>query len=159
MERFLKRLAVPDRCFELVHEVIATCESCQAFAPPPPRRPKYGAELAGWFGDCMIGDLFFLWGFTFLIMIDEAVRFKVASHLPDRTANTIMKTLLRDWLRYFGPPRRLRFDQEGGVRAEEFGKACDRYSIHRELAGSDDTGNIHELAWRSGTFSSSSFHL
>ena len=49
MERFLRRLGVPDRCYELIDTVIKTCEQCNAFKPVP-RRPRFGAELAGHFG-------------------------------------------------------------------------------------------------------------
>ena len=45
MERFLPRLGVPDRCFELIDTVMRTCEHCNAFKPVP-RRPRFGAELA-----------------------------------------------------------------------------------------------------------------
>ena len=82
-----------------------------------PRRPKVGAELAGHFGDCLVVDLFFLWGTTFLLMIDEAVRFKVSSVLTSKDANAIAKAMLKDWFRYFGPPRTVRSDQAGGITA------------------------------------------
>ena len=139
MERFLKRLGVPDRCLTLCRKVIEDCPHCHAYKPVP-RRPKFGAELAGHFGDCLVVDLFFIWGHSFLIMVDEATRFKVSALLPTKDAKTLMKTMLAHWFRYFGPPRTLRSDQEGGIRADDFGLACDRFSIHRSLAGSDDTG-------------------
>ena len=59
MERFLQRLGVPDRCYDLLKVAIESCSSCAAFAPPP-RRPKFGAELAGHFGDILVVDLFYL---------------------------------------------------------------------------------------------------
>ena len=139
MQRFLQRLGVPERCHELVKMVIDDCEHCNAFKPVA-RRPRYGAELAGNFGDVLVVDLFFLWGLTFILMIDEAVRFKVACHLKSKDAKSLMKTMLYGWFRYFGTPRCLRSDQEGGIKSEEFGMVCDRYSIHRQLAGNDDNG-------------------
>eukprot|EP00959_Pyramimonas_sp_CCMP1952_P082282 1719155-Pyramimonas_sp.AAC.1 len=48
--------------------------------------------------------------------------------------------MLRAWFRYFGPPGCIKFDQEGGVRSDDFGAVCDRYSIHRQVGGSDDSG-------------------
>ena len=41
---------------------------------------------------------------------------------------------------YFGPPRALCSDQEGGIKADDFALSCDRFSIHRKLAGSDKAG-------------------
>ena len=73
-------------------------------------------------------------------MIDEAVRFKVSSALKGKDTNTIAKAMLQDWFRYFAPPRTLRSDQEGGITSDQFSKVCDRYSTHRQLAGSDDHG-------------------
>ena len=59
MERFLSRLGVPDRCYELIDIVIKNCEHCNAFSPVP-RKPQFGAQLAGHFGDVLIVDLFYL---------------------------------------------------------------------------------------------------
>ena len=44
-------------------------------------------------------DLFFLWGLTIILMIDEAVRFKVACHLKSKDAKSLMKTMLYGWFR------------------------------------------------------------
>ena len=55
------------------------------------RRPRYGAELAGNFGDMLVVDIFFLWGLTFVLMIDEAVRFEVACLLASKDAKSLMK--------------------------------------------------------------------
>ena len=142
MERFLQRLGVPDRCFDLAKAVIENCEHCHAYQPVP-RRPKYGAELAGWFGDCLVIDLFFMWNQTFLLMIDEAIRYKISEQIKNKDGKTIMTTLLMSWFRYFGPPKVLKSDQEGGITADDTAKTCERFSIHRALAGSDDTGNTH----------------
>jgi hypothetical protein len=139
MERFLQRLGVPDRCYKLIEIVIATCTHCNAFKPVP-RRPRFGVELSGHFGDCLMIDLFYIFGMQFLMMIDEAVRYKVVCLCTTKDAKTLAKVMLLNWFRYFGPPKVLRSDQEGGIRSEEFAQVCDRFSIHRQLAGSDDTG-------------------
>ena len=98
MERFLQRLGVPDRCFELLETVIKTCDHCNAFKPVP-RRPRYGADLAGHFGDVLVIDLFFLWGIPFILMIDEATRYKVVAVLLKKDAKSLAKVLLYSWFR------------------------------------------------------------
>ena len=113
MERFLRRLGVPDRCYELIKIVISTCEECNAWAPVP-SRPKFRAELAGWFGDVLICDLFYIFNQQFLIMVDEAIRYKIAALLPKKDAASIAKCMLYTRFRYFGPRERLEFDQECG---------------------------------------------
>ena len=85
-------------------------------------------------------DIFFVFNKPSPIMVDEAIRYKIVEHLPHRSAETIARCMLRSWFRYFGPPKCIRFDQEGGVRSDDFSVVCDRYSIHRQLAGSDDSG-------------------
>ena len=52
----------------------------------------------------------------------------------------MMRNLLANWLRYFGPPKILKSDQEGAIKGDEFALTCERYSIHRHLAGSDGSG-------------------
>jgi hypothetical protein len=119
--------------------VIRTCAHCNAFKPVP-RRPRFGAELAGHFGDVLIIDLFYIFSMQFMLMIDEATRWKVAGLCMSKDAKTLGKVLLHCWFRYFGPPRVAKSDQEGGIKAEEFGKICDRFSMHRQLGGSDEKG-------------------
>ena len=48
MARCLQRLGVPNQCYDLIDVVLRTCEHCLAFAPVP-RKPKFGADLAGYF--------------------------------------------------------------------------------------------------------------
>ena len=139
MRKFLSRLSVPEAIFDLVRTVIQCCPDCNAFAPVP-HRPRFGAELAGHFGDVMVADLFYIFNLQFLMMIDEAIRYKVVDEVVKKDAPTIGQVMLRSWIRYFGPPKRLKFDQEGAIRSEEFATICDRFSIHRQLAGSDESG-------------------
>ena len=139
MTRFLSRLGVPDECYKLIDVVLQQCPHCLAFQPPP-RRPRFGASLAGHFNDVLMVDLFYIFQGMFLLLIDEATRFKVVAPLAGRSAKTLAKAMLYCWFRYFGVPRRLVSDQEGGIKSEEFAAVCDRYSIHRQLAGSDAKG-------------------
>eukprot|EP00959_Pyramimonas_sp_CCMP1952_P057598 1202364-Pyramimonas_sp.AAC.1 len=62
----------------------------------------------------MVCDLFFIFGKTFLLMVDEAIRWKLAEVLPKKDAFHIAQAMLRAWFRYFGPPKCIKFDQEGG---------------------------------------------
>ena len=130
---------VPEAVFELIPAVIAACIHCRKFKLPG-HRPKAGAELAGWFNDNVLIDLFFLWDLIRLMIVDEATRYKVIEKLPNRTAYAIFAALLRGWIRYFGPMKNLVSDQEGGVTAEETAIACERYSINRVLKGCDPEG-------------------
>ena len=75
-----------------------------------------------------------------MLIIDEATRYKVVAVLPDKTAKTLCRIMLYAWLRYFGSPRTIVSDQEGAIKSETYEAVCDRYSMHRVLAGSDAKG-------------------
>ncbi|CAK0855905.1 unnamed protein product [Prorocentrum cordatum] len=131
MEKFLRRLGVPDRCLELAQQVLAACEQCNDW-PPIASKPKYRAELAGWFGDFMACDLFFIFGKTFLLMVGEAIGWNIAQVLP-KDAFHIAQAMLRTWFRYFGPPKCIKFDQEGGVRSDDFAPTITGLAEKRSL--------------------------
>ena len=95
---------------------------------------------AGHFGDVVIIDLFYIFSMQLMLIIDEATRWKICSLCMRKDAASLGKCFLHTWLRYCGPPRVARSDQEGGIKSEEFGKLCDRFSIYRQLAGSDSKG-------------------
>ena len=76
----------------------------------------------------------------YLLLIDEATRYKIVAALLAKDARAIGKVILHNWLKYFGPMKILKSDQEGGVKSEVFADICDRFSVHRLLAGSDAKG-------------------
>ena len=123
----------------MLPDVVDACPDCNKFKAIA-HRPKAGAELAGWFNDFVVVDLFYLWDKIWLMAIDEATRYKIAAFLKDKYGRTIMRALLRDWIRYFGPMKHLVSDQEGGIAAEDFGLTVERYSITLLLKGSDPAG-------------------
>ena len=102
----------------------------------PKHRPTVGAELAGWFNENVYIDLFFLWQKNWLIIIDEATRYKIVGQLESKRGNTTLTAILKHWLRYFGPMRVLTTDQEGGIKTDDAAQVCDKYSIIRRLKGS-----------------------
>ena len=93
----------------------------------PKHRPTVGAELAGWFNENVFIDLFFLWQQNWLILVDEATRYKIVCRLPDKRGPTILTAILKNWMRYFGPMRVLTTDQEGGIKTDDAAQICDKY--------------------------------
>eukprot|EP00959_Pyramimonas_sp_CCMP1952_P050309 1051382-Pyramimonas_sp.AAC.1 len=73
-------------------------------------------------------------------MADEEIRWMLAEVLPKKGAFRIAQAMLQAWFRYFGPPKCIDFDQEGGVRSDDLAVVCDRYSMRRQKGGSDDSG-------------------
>ena len=143
MHRMLGVLQVPDRVHTLIDEVVESCASCGKFVLPP-TRPRVGAELAGWFNDRLFIDLFFLWDMTFLLAICAATRYKIAIQLNSKSGPEILRALLHHWIKYFGPPKMLISDQEGGLTSDLTSTTCERYGIQRVLAGSAVKG-VHTM--------------
>ena len=106
----LSRLLAPDAIYDLLRTVVQMCPDCNAFALVP-HKPRFGAELAGHFGDVMLVDLFYIFGLQFIMMIDEAIRYKVVEEVEEKDSYYIGQVMFRSWIRYFGPPIRLKFDQ------------------------------------------------
>ena len=136
MVAMLSRAGVHQDALKLIGDVVRECEICRRYSRSPPK-PRIRAELAGFFNDIVMVDLFFVWGKIFMIILDEATRYKVSSMLRDKTGHSILRCLLMDWMRYFGPMRTLVSDQEGGLRSDESGARLEKLSVQRRMKGSD----------------------
>ena len=79
----------------------------------------------------------FLWGRTFICIVDECIRYKFTDELKDRSYEFIQYCSQKAWLRYFGPSRVFLCDQEGAYAGDPFAHVCDKLKIDRWLAGSD----------------------
>ena len=136
MSAMLHRAGVVQDALKLIPDVVRECEVCRKYSRAPPK-PRIRAELAGFFNDIVYVDLFFVWGKIFMLIIDEATRYKVSSLLRDKTGHSILRCMLMDWMRYFGPMRTLVSDQEGGLRSDESGARLEKLSVQRRMKGSD----------------------
>ena len=113
------------------------CRDCRDVLPPL-TKPQVGISMAVHFNQRVQMDLFFQWDECYILIIDEFSKYKIAEFLKDRTADEILSTVLRCWIRYFGPPSRLILDQEGGLVSELSSRMCDKFNIRRSFAGTDD---------------------
>ena len=80
-------------------------------------------------------DSFFLWDETFMILIDEATKWKTGDHLINKTGPVLVKALNYLWIRIWGAMQNLLTDQEGGLMGHEATKLCDRLEINRLAIG------------------------
>ena len=131
----LNRLMVPKSAIDLVEKALSHCVECRKWEIPK-NLPRFSAELSGFFNELLMMDLFFCWDKIWLMILDDAVKYRITSPLKSKTGKDIFKALLKDWIRYFGPPRSIISDQEGGIKSEDFALVCERFSIYRRLAGS-----------------------
>ena len=96
------------------------------------------AKFAERFNQRVQTDLFFLWDppRTYIMLIDECIRYCVTAYLETKTAEEWMRVVLRVWIRYFGPMRCIATDQEGAITADLVAVACEKFGIDREFGGS-----------------------
>ena len=85
-------------------------------------------------------DLFFIFDLTFLIMVDECIRWCITAPLVDKTAATLLRAVFDSWIQYFGPMLVIAFDQEGGITSEMCSVMCEKFCITRDLGGSQGHG-------------------
>ena len=87
------------------------------------------------FGEEVQADYFQLWEQWFIIFIDVATRYKVVTKVSGRDLPTALHVLLHNWLRYFGPMRKLVSDQESCLMSHGAAAELERLNISREPAG------------------------
>lgn len=96
-----------------------------------------GGTLATFFNERLQTDLFTLWNRWYIIWVDEATRYCIASFMSSKEQDEYFRVFLACWIRYFGAPLTLVSDQEGAVISDMFGRVCEAFTIKRDLAGSD----------------------
>ena len=96
-----------------------------------PNRPQARTGGATTFGDTIQIDLFTWDGQLFLLILDEATRYKTCDKVPGQEAEQLMESILNQWIYVFGPPGRLVLDQQSSLMSHETGAECERLNIER----------------------------
>ena len=134
MRKLLQAALLPSDIVLKGIEVARECTHCLRYALKIPKAQVKG-HLATIFNEIVQHDLFFLWDKTFMLLIDEAIRWKTGSEIADKTSPTLLKAIIFLWIRLFGPMRNLLTDQEGGLVSIEADAFFERYSVTRILVG------------------------
>ena len=108
-EKFLRKGNVDAATLALIPEAIRRCPDCNPFSREP-HKPTLRIEMSGFFNDIVLGDLFFLWDKIWLLLLDDATRFKQVGMLENKEGRTILRCMLKIWMKIFGP------FQESGLR-------------------------------------------
>ena len=117
-------------------DVARHCPHCLKFQPKL-HRPQIKGHLATHFNQVVQHDLFFLFDETFMLLIDEAIRWKTGGHLATKQGPDLIKALLNLWIRLWGPPCNILTDQEGGLVSNEATAFFSRLNITRLLVGKE----------------------
>ena len=130
----LRRCGMDVDVLDLAKEAVQECHICRKFVRLP-HRPQMRVGGAISFGDTLQIDLFFLQDTTYLLMIDEATRFKMCRVLPGQDSERIMEALMKSWIYLFGPPSRIVMDQQVSLMSHESGMEFERLNITRVPKG------------------------
>eukprot|EP00435_Cladocopium_sp_Y103_P007263 s3374_g2.t1 len=135
IKNVLVRCGMPYEVWKLAADAISTCRICRKFTRAN-RRPQYkGANLSQHFNDTVQVDLFRYEEEWYLLAIDEATRYKIATRCEGRELKNILDALMRCWIRYFGPMRTLASDQETALMTVATGVELQRLGIARQPGG------------------------
>ena len=134
LQSLLTKSGMPSDVVKLVPEVIAGCSICRKFSKLK-SKPTVKAKHPMTFGEEVQADYFQLWDQWFIIFIDVATRYKVVTKVSGRDLPTALHVLLHNWLRFFGPMRKLVSDQESCLMSHEAAAELERLNISREPAG------------------------
>ena len=137
MQRFLTKGGFSKRVVDLAKHVSKACKECRAWTPTLTKPVAAGCTIATFFNERLQTDLFMLWERTYVIFVDEAIRWALSQFLANKTAQEWYTVFLNHWVRYFGPPRTIVSDQEGAVISDLISRACETFEIDRDLQGSE----------------------
>eukprot|EP00959_Pyramimonas_sp_CCMP1952_P285682 5973276-Pyramimonas_sp.AAC.1 len=81
-------------------------------------KPSLKTVLAVQFNERGQADPFFFFEKVWLLMIDECIRHRIAAPISSKTGPDILRAMLSQWVRYFGPMDMLAMDQESGMTTD-----------------------------------------
>ena len=97
MLRLLQAMLMPRDICIMGAEIARDCEECRKHQPPI-NRPKTKSYLATAFNETVQHDLFFINNETFMLLIDEAIRWKTGDHIAEKKPGPLLRTILQHWI-------------------------------------------------------------
>ena len=135
IKNILVRCGMPYDVWKLASDAISSCRICRKFARAG-RRPQHrGTDLALHFNEVVQVDLFNYGDQQFILIIDEATRYKIATQCEGRELRHILAAIMKSWIRYVGPMRTLVSDQETSLMTIHAGVELQRLGIGRRPGG------------------------
>ena len=126
----LRRAGMSGEVIALAREAVQSCAICRKYVRLP-NRPQLRARGANTFNQTLQMDLFFWDGKGFMILVDEATRFKKCSEIEGQEHEQLLKTFYEQWIYVFGPPERLVMDQQMSLMGHEAAAEFERLGISR----------------------------
>ena len=126
----LRRAGLSAEILNEAMEAVKQCPICRKYVRLP-NRPQMRARGAIVFNETVQLDLFFWQCNTYMLVIDEATRFKACSVVEGQEAEQLLNCLLQIWIYMFGPPGKVVMDQQVGLMSHEAGSEFERLNMER----------------------------
>ena len=92
-------------------------------------KPLVKARMVEHFDYRVQTDLYFVWDKTYIILIDECIRYCTATRINSKLSSEWLRALFVGWVKFFGPMTILASDQEGAITSDQLGIACEKFGI------------------------------
>ena len=132
LRELMKLGGAPQRALDMVQAVTDSCRACRNWTRPGPRSITR-TRLAQHFNEMVQWDILFLYDDAVSHCLDEAIRLTRVAVLPSKTAESIISTITRQWLRHYGPMKYLTADGESGLSSSVAAAWADRHSIELRI--------------------------
>ena len=126
----LRRAGMPSEIINLAQEAVQSCAVCRKYVRSP-NRPETRANGAVIFNDKIQMDLFNWESAWFMLIVDEATRFKMCGTISGQESEDLLRAMLDLWIYMFGPPGRVVMDQQVSLMGHEAGGEFERLNIER----------------------------
>ena len=126
----LRRAGMPTEVTDLAKDAVLSCPVCRKYIRLP-NRPQMRSRGAHVFNEALQIDLFHWENQWFMLMIDEATRFKACSAIPGQESEQLLECLLKSWIYMFGPPSKVIMDQQMSLMGHETAAEFERLGMTR----------------------------
>ena len=114
MNRFLERLGVAQKVFDLIPEIVNTCRVCRTWAKPGPSN-SCSVDVPDTFNKQVECDLLFVHKHIIFHMLDRCTRWHAAQVIPNKEDDSLIKAIDTGWCTIHGPPGELITDCESVI--------------------------------------------
>ena len=130
----LQKAGMSPEVIKLATEAVQCCAICRKYVRLP-NRPQVRARGASSFNESVLMDLFMWENTWFMLLCDEATRFKMCTTIEGQESDDLLTAFKKAWIFLFGPPRRLVLDQQVSLMSHETAAEFERLSIERAPRG------------------------
>ena len=130
LKKFLSRAGHENdtALMEMVDKVTNSCKTCKKYKPAPPR-PAVGFPLATTFNEVVAMDLKQINSELVLHMIDHVTRYSSACVIKSKHKEVVVKAIMENWVRIFGPPTKFLSDNGGEFINQELIELAEKFNI------------------------------